>query len=486
MKKKASARRVLAGLGVLAAITAAYVGATAWTGHRIQSQYTAGLARMQAQLPFLKVVEQAYEKDLWTATSRVTLQFGCEAAPGADKPSSPMRLTIVDHIQHGPLPGARGFGAAVVDTELLLPDAAGSELAKIFAGAKPLSAHTLIGFDGRYDSSLKSPAGTLESSSGQMLNWQGFEATVRGDMAGTATDYELSMPGIEFLDVHLGAQLKLAGLQWRGRSQMGESIWLATGTSEGEIGTIEFTVNPPVGSAMRQPFKLGLAQVKLASEARVEQDLLNTSSAMSATGSVGDTRLDRIELKASIKRLHAPAYRKLVERLMQASSCDQAGSRPDPQAMVAALQQDLMQLLRHNPEYALDKFALEFGGQRGEVSYALGVQGVTAEDMKLPITAVLATRGQIRADLKLPVTWIELLSAQVYSQLTENAPPPELVTAMLEQFTSEGLIERQGEQLSSSLRYGQGVLQVNGKPVPLAAPAAPAAAMAEPEAAKAQ
>jgi uncharacterized protein YdgA (DUF945 family) len=207
---------------------------------------------------------------------------------------------------------------------------------------------------------------------------------------------------------------------------------------------------------------------------------------MSATGSVGDTRLDRIELKASIKRLHAPAYRKLVERLMQASSCDQAGSRPDPQAMVAALQQDLMQLLRHNPEYALDKFALEFGGQRGEVSYALGVQGVTAEDMKLPITAVLATRGQIRADLKLPVTWIELLSAQVYSQLTENAPPPELVTAMLEQFTSEGLIERQGEQLSSSLRYGQGVLQVNGKPVPLAAPAAPAAAMAEPEAAKAQ
>ena len=484
--KKNAAKPVAVILGVVAAMTAVYVGASVWTGQRIKSQYESSLGQMKARFPALKV-QHGYDRGLWSATSTLTLQLGCDTSPqaGGDSTSSPVRLTFVDQIQHGPWPGWRRFAAATIDTELQLPEATGSELARIFAGARPLVAHTVVAFDGSYDSSISSPAGTVESKSGQWLNWQGFEARVSGDMQGSAFAYELQMPGIELLDVRQGIQMKIGGLQWRGDGQLvGGSPWIASGKSDGQIAAIDFAVQPPVvGSGVQEAFKLGLAQLQVRSETHVEQDLLRSATSLTATGIAGSTRLDRIELNASLKRLHAPTYRKLIDRLMQGSSCDSA-PRSDPQALLAALQQDLMQLLTHQPEYALDKLALEIGGRRGEISYAAGVQGVTQEDLKLPLRELLSTKGQLRADFKLPVAWIEQFSGYAYAQVANQAPPPELVTAMLEQFTTDGWLLRQGEHVASKLQYAGGTLQINGKEMQLGNPEVPAAAVADAPAAQ--
>ncbi len=95
------------GLGVIALGVAAYVGATAWSGQKIESAYNTTLDKMATQMPFVKVVDRQYDKGLWASTSTVTVELGCmppvdtdaehEGAASAEAaPAQPLRLTLRD------------------------------------------------------------------------------------------------------------------------------------------------------------------------------------------------------------------------------------------------------------------------------------------------------------------------------------------------------------------------------------------------------
>ena len=468
-------KAVAAGLGAVLVLGVAYVGASAWAGHRVHAFYAAEIGQLQAQVPALKI-QQQYDKGLWSATSRVTLQFGCE-------PKDVLRLTVIDRIQHGPWVGGTSFAAADIDTELQIDGPAGQELAKMLGGAKPLVAHTVVGFGGGYQSDFSSPAGSLQMGEGQLFNWQGLQARVNGRIEGGPMGYELSMPSIELVDVKQGLQLKFAGLKMTGQAEKGDSVWLSSGRSEGEIGTIEMSAQAPAGSPSHvQAFALALQRMKFNAETRIEKDLLHTSSSFTASGQVGKTKLDRIELQASLKRLHAPTYVKLMEQLMAGGmTCDEKLREANAKAMLQDLQQSLLQMLPHNPEYALDKLVVEFGGKRGEFSSAVGVQGVTAEDLKQPLPMLLMEKAVVKTELKLPVAWIEMMAGEASAQSSGKLPPPEMVSVMLDQYAAQGFIVRDGEHLKSSLRYARGELLVNGKPLSLGGGAQAAEAGAEDE-----
>lgn len=470
------------GLGVIALGVAAYVGATAWSGQKIQSAYNTALDRMATQMPFVKVVDRQYDKGLWASTSTVTVELGCvppvdadaggEGAASAEAaPAQPLRLTLRERIHHGPLPGGKGFGAAAIDSEIVLPENMQQALAKVFGDARPLTFTSLVGFDGRYTSEVSSPAAQYTSEQGEKFVWQGLKATLRGDLSGTFADYQMEFPGLEATDQDKGTVMKLGRMTMKGNGQAVGGSWLVmTGKGEGELASFEVSVVPPGEDGQPgKPFRMVLNGLKFVADTTAEGELLTSVTSMSGSGTIGETKLDRVEMQASMKRMHAPSYQRMMSALVQnAFSCDPAAREAASQDMLAGLQAELANLLPHNPEYALDKLAVEMDGKRGELSYSFGVQGVTPEDLQLPPQALLMTKGVLKADLKLPVAWIELVSSSVSERAGESVPPPEMVNVMLDQFAAQGFVVRDGEHVSSSLRYaGQTGLQVNGKPLPI-------------------
>lgn len=450
----------VAGVGV--ALGAAYAGGTWWAGREVQQALQAQQARMGQEVPFVKVAEQRYERGWWSSMRTTTYEFGCLPAGDEGQPPRPLRLTVLDRIQHGPLAGGRHLGAAYMESELVLSGQVQEAASRFFGSAPPLRVQTVVGFDGGYHSRVTSPAGQIQGEQGEQLTWQGLQGEVSANGAGTELRYEVRMPGLELRAPAAQGTMKMTGLQVRGdghRPAEG-SWWLMTGRGEGEIASVEFEGMAPGGASM----KAGFSQLRFASDTRIEQDLLHSTSTITGQGRIGDTPLDKLEMQASIKRLHAPTYAKLVSTLMQGGAgCGEEG--PDPAQLLASLEGDLRQLLPHGPEYALDKLAVEYGGQRGELSYAIAVEGVTAEELELPVPALLMTKGQLRADVKLPVTWLQELAAQPALRKAGSAPDPQMLNLMLDQFAAQGLLVRDGEHVASSLRYQQGRLTLNGKPM---------------------
>src|SRR5258706_11908843 len=140
-----------------------------------------------------------------------------------------------------------------------------------------------------------------------------------------------------------------------------------------------------------------------------------------------------------------------------------------PQVMLAQIQQDFAALLPYNPEYAIDKLAIELDGKRGELSYSFGINGATLADAQQPLPALLMTRMQLRGQARLPAAWVEKTMARFgngqQAPQGDPAAQAEMANVMLAKLTNDGLIVREGDMLSSQISYDKGQMLVNGKPV---------------------
>lgn len=467
---------VAVGLGAVAVVGAAYVGASVWAGQQVKRHYETQSDTLARQMPFLKAAQESHEGGVFSSTHTMTWRLGClpqRQPDGSVKRGEPLQFTVVDRIQHGPLPGFRRLGAAAIDSELVLAETTRQALAEVFGeGKQPLAVRTLVGFDGRYVSTISSPAASIAATEkSPQLNWGGIQATVHGDTSGRSATYDFSLPGFEVIDARQGVTLKLTGFTMRGEAGGdGTSSLLLAGKSEGSLAGMEMSVRPPDGAAS-EPFRMSLGPLKFDGKATVDKELLSSTSSMTGSGQIGATRLDKIEMTASMKRLHVPSYLAMIGTLLDGSmSCEADKPEPDPQVVMEAMQKSLAALLPHNPEYSLDKLAVETGGKRGELSYAIAVAGVTEADLQLPAPMLLMTKGELKADVRLPVGWIEQLLMSLPGKAQAAAPQPEMVNVMLDQFSAQGLVVREGEFVSASLRFKNGQAEVNGKPLQLGRP----------------
>src|SRR5207244_9403618 len=103
-------------------------------------------------------------------------------------------FTIRQRVKHGPFPGFSGFGAAVIDSELVVPDAARKVLDEITGGQPPISARTAVAFDGTLRSQVTMPAFHFRGPKGEQLSFQGLRAEVTSK--GDSLRYEMSVPSL--------------------------------------------------------------------------------------------------------------------------------------------------------------------------------------------------------------------------------------------------------------------------------------------------
>jgi uncharacterized protein YdgA (DUF945 family) len=460
-----NAKLIAAAAAAVVLLGGAVVAGATVTGTQARKKLQEAPLAWQAQWPMLKVVEQHYERGLFSATHTVTLQLGCEAgSPAAG--GAPVLLTLVQRVKHGPLPGFSAVGAAVIDTELVLPEAARKAVAELTGNQPPLTAHTFVSLGGAAHTQITMPSFRMAGPEGQQLAWQGLVADVR-DGGGTLR-YELTMPGFTMAmrDPRMAMTMKLTGVHLQGEANGGASWWLRAGKAEGEIGAIELAVEAQGGQGV-PPFKVALQQLRFSASNTIDKELLSNVAHLSGKGVFNDTQLDKIEMQASVRRLHAPAYERLMQHVMDTSSAacgmKQAVS---PQVMLAQVQQDLMALLPFNPEYALDKLAVEIGGQRGELSYAFGVNGVTEADAALPLQALLMSKAQFRGQARLPTAWVENTLARFSGGASgDPAGQAEVMNVMLAKMTNDGFVVRDGAMLSTQFSLDKGQMLINGKPM---------------------
>ncbi|RZL89187.1 MAG: DUF945 family protein [Variovorax sp.] len=327
MKKSAVAAAVVVVIG------GAWLGATAYTGHRIAGAYEARLAKLEKQFPFLRVVDRQTDRRLLSSTYSGKVQVGCvpDAAAG-DKGGKPLVIGFRDQVRHGPLPGFQGFGAAVIDSQITLPEDAPEALRKYVAGMAPEDIRTTVGYGGDYKTALRLPAGEVAFPAGQ-LSWPEVRATGSGKLDGSASSFDGHVPEIAFRGTDRpdarAVNFKLVNLRFQGANQGAGSVWLRPGTSSMEVERIEL-----LGDADGKAISAQIGRIRYLTELGADKDLLNVKATIAADATLqfgADAKpiqLDNIEFQESIKRLHGPTLQKVLDASMaDLSTCGAAGAR---------------------------------------------------------------------------------------------------------------------------------------------------------------
>ncbi len=460
---------VVATVAVLAAV--GYLGATALTGQRVANAYDARIARLEQQLPFLRVVDRQAQKGLFSSTFSGNVRLGC--LPDG-KSGEPLVIGFRDHVWNGPFPGFKGFGAAVIESQITVPTGAPEVLRNYLAGMKPQDVRTEVGYGGGYRTALRLPAGDLALPAGH-LTWPEVHASGTGRLDGGAVAMEGELPELAFrgaadaAGLAKGVNFKLVNMRWKSEQTGVSDFWLRPGRSQVDIERIELS-----GDAGSRAASAQLGKLKYLTELTAQGDLLdaNISVTGSATLQIGKEaqpiQLDDIEFRESIKRMHGPTLQKVMDlSTADLSTCGEPGGQAsDTTARGQELLRVLAQMLPHAPELAVDKLAVSYDGHRGELSYAVSAPGLTAKDIDNPaaLQRELQQKLVLRANAKLPIAWIEQLGAHIGDAAGAQQRAAQAQT-MLDLATAKGIAVREGDFVTGSLLMAQGAITVNGKPL---------------------
>lgn len=500
--------KAVVGAAALVVVAGGGLAFGAISGAKVAGELQKQTADALAAFPAVKVVENSVSKGLLSSVHTVTLDIGCAAdavsaaataaaaAPASDAASDaaaagapaaatrkPVQVTWRHTVHHGPLPGGKGFGLATIDSEFVLPPEVAAQLAKVFGNQPALSVHTALAYGGGYVSTIQSPPFKYAEAGKGDIDWQGLRATVRGNLSGglaAGGTYTLEAPG---LTVNAGpaGSVRVGKMSMQGEvlPSAGASALLAPSKASATIASMAFAFTPPQADA--KPVNVLFEGLQFSGESKLDKGLWSAVNKMSAKGRVDDFAIDKVDMQVSMNRIHAATYQSLMGTVMQqAFSCHKPGDEAAAAAQVAALneamQKGLGALLLHNPEYALDRLAIELGGKTAEVSYRLGTKGVTAADAEAPMPALLASKGYGAAAVKVQRGWLE----HVVKKVVALKPLPEgasaetvaastlgMLNATLDNFAAQGFLVSEGDAVSAKAAFEAGVLTVNDKPMPL-------------------
>ncbi len=140
--------------------------------------------------------------------------------------------------------------------------------------------------------------------------------------------------------------------------------------------------------------------------------------------------------------------------------------REESRRVLAALQEPMIELLKHQPEFSIDR--LQFRNQHGEalLTGALKLDGAKPEDFANPM--LLMGKVNMQADLKLP-------AAMAVSFMTAGKPAAEedeaqaaartnMALQQVDAFVAQGYLERQGELVQARFALSKGAMTLNDKP----------------------
>ncbi|WP_293910633.1 YdgA family protein [Deinococcus sp.] len=446
------------GIGALL-LVGGLAGGTAYIGSQTvtaQEDLAKNIKTAVEATGYAQVKSSTYDRGFMNSTQTMNIVLGLKGE------SKPVGLTLINHIQHGPLPGFKAVGQAVIDSEVKFTDAAlQTKFEAALKGQKP-TIRTVVGLGGATSSQIEVPAGSL-TEQGTTVSWQALMGDVQN--AGLTGSADLSWP--EFKVVGDGVNMTISGVSVKGNTvKQSLSDPLAVGDQTLRIGSIRVA-----GSSGGQAGTVSIKDMALVSKSSVMGGFYNGALSydigqadIDSPGAVAQS-FKNAQLRLSMNHLsREPLVRLLAlvnslnEKNRAAGSSAASGLASLSAAQRKAATDDALALLKAQPVLSVDRLSLV--RPEGELVLSAraeipGAAKLNAESVQMLTQAPALGVGMLKlqAQFKGP-------DAALRGLLGTIAPS---VTSSLDGLIQAGFLKKQGRDLVSDLSLNEGKPTINGQ-----------------------
>ena len=168
-----------------------------------------------------------------------------------------------------------------------------------------------------------------------------------------------------------------------------------------------------------------------------------------------DFQLDEFHYDFSLRRLHAETVDKLMADIKAVYSKPVETAADVEKALFEPFKQHALELLRHDPEFVIDRIGIKTPEGEGYIKGVIRLKGVTDADLqRASSSAPMALASKVDADVTIDVA----------NKLIEKIPNGNTGAGFA---IDQGYARREGEKLVSRIEYKNEELKINGKPLPI-------------------
>ena len=368
-----------------------------------------------------------------------------------------MALIVVNHIQHGPLPGLRAVGNALIDTEVNFADPAVQKQFETALGNQRPVIRTVVGLDGTTSTHLDVPGGQL-TDSGTTLSWQALRGEIHNGGLNATT--QLSWPELSVTSDK--DQVILRGLAMSGSTHkqqpgdplgVGEQVFTlksmtyraASGQTQGKFSLSDLRVGGK--STLVGGFYGGTLQYDIG-----QLDVETPSS--------GAQQFSKVQLHLGVGHLSREPLARMVNTISTLGQKlhDNPATADLSSAQQQALQDDALALLKAQPVFSVDRLSLTQPSGVVMLSGTAelpGAANLSAETAQLLSTVPMAALGMVKLQARLNAA-----EPALRALLASFSPD---AAANLQRLIDAGYLKRQGSSLTSDLAFSGGKGTVNGQ-----------------------
>jgi uncharacterized protein YdgA (DUF945 family) len=480
-------RKVIAAVVVLLLLL---VAAPWGIGQLAEQRVNNGLDQVVKAAPYLTIMERKWQRGWFTSEQEVTFEvFGPwlralhPAAPGgevgengkigeignapAEPPApgtgaavdppvetpppqpvdaaSPLKFTVRNHVVHGPVLWFSGLGIARVDSHVDVPESVRAEIVKVFGEKPPAQISTRVRFFGGATTTISGDARELDLAvKTHSVSYDAFEITVGYSAHLDDIEVDGEWPRFEFTDREKGGSILMEGAAMKGSSHRVRGdlydgdFELSVDTSRvvgadrqiTEVANLHYVVDTTIDDAfMDVALKIGSGAVKAK---EIEQLGLS---------------FNEVHYDFTVRRLHIDTLVKLMAAIKASYTKPVVNAADVDAAMVQPMKQHGLELLKHDPEFVIDRIGVATPEGDAYIKGIIKLKGVTEQDLAVGAMGLV---GKLDVDV----------TVDVARKLVEKLPNG---ASSVDGAVEQGLAKREGDHIVSRLQFQQGKLLVNGK-----------------------
>ena len=459
------------GAGVAVVVVAgAWVGATWYTGKRIEETSTQKLAEanafLTAQYPFmgLKLTADRYDRGVFSTNARYVL-----VSTVSPDPAKPIRLDFDTRIVHGPFPGTLAPHAARIHSAMAQNDTV-KPVFDITKGASPLVTNALVAYNGDTDFDWAIPP-VDHAQEGRSMSFSGAKGAGSFDRDTVAVKGDMRIDSVKVVGTEAEQKLnvEMRGIGGKFDSRPGK-FGLSIGNAEMTLDQLVVTTrDPAVGGTLDK----GSYRVKVE-----ENDKFINLEAAYAAGAMKFGTIDLGSAQAVIKagQLDGNALKVLSDfyaKLPSAVALGSTGSEDVLKDGMTKMMGSGQQLLAANPTFSIDP--LLWKTDKGEQRATLSVQFD-----RLPIEQTTNSRDiaikavkRLDASVSLSKLMAQYLATKFIVAQTGATPADaqKMAAEQIEQGVAMAQMmdfaKLEGDNLVARVSYVDGVVDINGKKTPI-------------------